>query len=64
MLSLNRTGTEVYKRASGKVSTREIVDDLERGFNGSAPKRSELQADVIAVIRSLDEQCGLFLKDY
>lgn len=64
MLSLNRTGTEVYKRASGKLSTREIVDDLERSFNGAAPKRPELQADVIAVIRSLDEQCGLFLKDY
>jgi radical SAM superfamily enzyme YgiQ (UPF0313 family) len=63
-LSLNRTGTEVYKRASGKVSTREIVDDLERCLNGTAPPRPELQADVIAVIRSLDEQCGLFLKDY
>jgi radical SAM superfamily enzyme YgiQ (UPF0313 family) len=64
MLSLNRTGTEVYKRASGKVSTREIVDDLEHSFNGTAPKRAELQADVIAVIRALDAQCGLFLKDY
>jgi Coenzyme PQQ synthesis protein D (PqqD) len=63
-VTLNRTGTEIYKRASGKVSTREIVDDLERCLNGTAPPRPELQADVIAVIRSLDEQCGLFLKDY
>ena len=36
-LALNRTGTEVYKRASGKVRTREIVDDLERCLNGTAP---------------------------
>ena len=61
---LNAVATEIYRRASGKLTVGEIVDDLAVSLNGTAPPLETLRADVIATIRSLDEQCAIYLKDY
>ncbi len=61
---LSNVGARIYSLCSGKLSTREIVDEVAREMNGGGPPRDELAADVAAFVRELDSNYAVFLKDF
>ncbi len=63
-LDLNETGSQIFALCSGKLKTSEIADVLRSSFDGGAPALEEVRADVIEIIRHLDENYAVFLKDY
>lgn len=63
-LTLNGLGARVYALSSGKLRTREIVDQVARELDGTAPPMPTLTQDVVQFVRHLDQNYAVFLKDF
>jgi radical SAM superfamily enzyme YgiQ (UPF0313 family) len=63
-LGLNELGSRIFALCSGKLKAREIVTLVHQSLGAGAPPRGEVQADVLAYLRHLDDNYAIFLKDY
>ncbi len=63
-LELNELGSRIFALCSGKLKTCEIVTVVHQSLGASAPPRNEVQRDVLAYLRHLDDNYAVFLKDY